>query len=226
MQTKARKVYEHNLSLAEILDMLVADAMVPTEEATKLKASSRMRMGELHPLVVVADQKWKSAQPPHKLMHLDMLTEWLAQKVGLPYFHIDPLKIDFAAVTNVMSNVYASRFKILPLEVTSREVVIATAEPYITDWENQLGQVLRRDIRRVIANPLDITQYIAEFYNLARSIKGAAKSSAGASGLSNLSNWSTWDAAASRSMPMTSILSASWTGYGSTPSNSVQATFT
>jgi general secretion pathway protein E len=48
-----------------------------------------------------------SAQP-RKLLHLEALTEWLAGKVGLPYLHIDPFKIDFASVTKVMSNAYAS----------------------------------------------------------------------------------------------------------------------
>jgi general secretion pathway protein E len=37
--------------------------------------------------------------PPRKLLHLEALTEWLAQRTGLPYLHIDPFKIDFAAVT-------------------------------------------------------------------------------------------------------------------------------
>src|SRR5665811_1606696 len=79
-----------------------------------------------HPLVVIADQKWKSLLPPNKLLHLELLTEWLAGKVGFGYFHIDPLKINFSAVTDVMSNAYAQRFKILPVEVNSKEAVIAT----------------------------------------------------------------------------------------------------
>ena len=39
-------------------------------------------------------QKWKSAKPPHKLMTLEWLVEWLAGKLKVPYLHIDPLKID------------------------------------------------------------------------------------------------------------------------------------
>ena len=38
-------------------------------------------------------------------------------KSGLPYFHVDPFKIDFAAVTEIMSSAYAERFKILPVDV-------------------------------------------------------------------------------------------------------------
>jgi general secretion pathway protein E len=45
--------------------------------------------------------------------------------------------------------------------------------------------MLKREIRRVIANPLDIERFQVEFYNLAKSIKGANKTTAGVSGLSN-----------------------------------------
>jgi general secretion pathway protein E len=33
-----------------------------------------------------------------------------------------------------MSSAYAARFGILPVQVTTREVVIATAEPFVREW--------------------------------------------------------------------------------------------
>jgi general secretion pathway protein E len=64
--------------------------------------------------------------------------------------------------------------------VTSNDVVIATCEPFVREWEPQLEQMLRKQIKRVVANPLDITSYIVEFYNLARSVKGATAQDKGA----------------------------------------------
>ena len=63
--------------------------------------------------------------------------------------------------------------------------MIATAEPYVRDWEPELARMIKREIQRVIANPLDIERYQVEFYNLAKSIKGAGQKNAGQSGLSN-----------------------------------------
>ncbi len=60
-------------------------------------------MGQDRSLIVIADQKWRSAKPPVRMLNLENLTEWLAGACGLDYLHIDPLKIDFAAVTDVMS---------------------------------------------------------------------------------------------------------------------------
>jgi general secretion pathway protein E len=169
------------LSLAEVLDWLAGDGLASAEAVEALKKERRYYRGNVHPLCVVAEQKWRKGAA---LLTLEYLAEWLARRVGLEYLHIDPLKIDFAAVTEVMSSAYATRFRILPVALNAREAVIATAEPNIREWEPELARIIKRDIRRVIANPLDIERYQVEFYNLARSIKGANKS-ASVSGLSN-----------------------------------------
>ena len=171
---------DRRLELSRVLADLAADGLVPKEAADQLASDRRFARTEVHPLVVIADQKWKDPRQPKKTLTIETLTQWLAEKSGLPYLHIDPFKIDFAAVTKVMSAAYAERFKILPVAVTTREATIATAEPYVSGWEESLKQVLRLDIKRVLANPVDIQGYIVEFYNLARSVKGATEKDKGA----------------------------------------------
>jgi general secretion pathway protein E len=174
---------QSRLTLPEVVDWLVEDKLVAAEPAAQLKKERRYYKGALHPLAIVAEQKWKSGTTP---LTLDALSEWLAKRVGLPYFHIDPLKIDFSAVTEVMSSAYATRFRILPVAVTAKEAVIATAEPNVREWEPEIERMSKRSIKRVIANPADIERYQVEFYNLAKSMKGAkATHAGGGSGLSN-----------------------------------------
>ena len=171
---------DRRLELAPLLADLVADGLVPKDAANQLVANRRFARGDTHPLAVIADQKWKDPRSPKKLLHLEALTQWLAEKAGLPYFHIDPFKIDFAAVTKTMSSAYAERYRILPVAINTREVTIAVCEPHVREWEDQIRQVTRLEIKRVIANPLDIQSYLVEFYNLARSIKGATAKDKGA----------------------------------------------
>ncbi|MGV8553811.1 type II/IV secretion system protein, partial [Pseudomonas aeruginosa] len=40
-------------------------------------------------------------------------------------------------------------------------------------WESNLVHVLKRPIKRVVANPADIQRYTVEFFRLARSVSGA-----------------------------------------------------
>ena len=168
------------LRLKDVLANLLAEGHIPKDEGNHLLAAHRSERADQHPLALVHGQKWRSLQPPHVTINMEFLTAWLAAKAGLEAYHIDPLKIDVAAVTEVMSQAYASRYRILPVEVTTNEVVIATAEPYVHDWEEIVQQVARRPIRRVIASPLDLNRYIAEFYSLALSVKQAVRAQEGA----------------------------------------------
>jgi general secretion pathway protein E len=168
-------VHEHRLTLAEVLSWLTDDGLVNAPDADQLLKESRLQRLVAHPLVVIADQQWKSTQEPHRPLNLEGLGEWLAGRVGLDYHHIDPLKVDFTAVTDVMSSAYATRFGILPIQVTTREIVVATTQPYLRDWEKEIRSIAKKEIRRVMANPVDVARYLVEFYNLARSVKKAAQ---------------------------------------------------
>jgi general secretion pathway protein E len=177
--------HERRLALSEVLEWMVGDGLVGRENAEALKAERNLHGGRTHPLVVIANQKWRQPDPPGRLLTLEALTEWLAGKIGLDYLHIDPLKIDFTGVAEVMSSAYAGRFSILPVQVTTREIVIATAEPFISEWVPELQHILRKEIRRVMANPEDISRYLIEFFNLAKSVKKAAAKGDVTSGLAS-----------------------------------------
>ncbi|MFJ1468766.1 GspE/PulE family protein [Massilia orientalis] len=169
------------LDLQAIFSWLLADGIVEksTVKPHFAQAQSLLKnaVGSMHPLTAVAQCKIVSAKAPHKLLTLDVLSEWCAGKVGLPFFRIDPLKIDFTKVADVMSASYAARFNILPVELGAGTLVVATADPFRTEWQDEIARLSRRRIELVIANPLDIAQYISQFFSLAKSIRDANKSS-------------------------------------------------
>ena len=156
---------------------MVADGIVAAADADKV-ARSRTHRFET-PLELIADQKWRAATGTKKPVTLDFLVEWLAGKLGVPYRHIDPLKIDLAAVTQTMSIAYAERYRILPVAVKSGVLTVATSEPFVRGWADELEQMIRMRIDLVFANPQDIRRYIGEFFTLARSMKKAQETSHG-----------------------------------------------
>jgi general secretion pathway protein E len=109
------------------------------------------------------------------LLDLETLTRWIAEKAALPYFHIDPLKVDFTRVVDVMSASYATTYSILPVAMTPTEVTIATSEPFLTGWDREIEQITKKSVLRVVANPLDVARYTTEFFKLAQQVRGAAK---------------------------------------------------
>lgn len=175
------KSAHHTLNMQQIFTWLMADGVILKENAkaefNNAQAILRNGPAAMHTLTALAQAKLHSAKKPHQQLTLDWLTEWTAHKVKLPFYRIDPLKIDFTRVSDVMSSTYATRFNILPVESTQDSVTIATTDPFNTEWQAEIAKITRKEIRLVLANPLDISQYIAQFFSLAKSIKDAKKSS-------------------------------------------------
>jgi general secretion pathway protein E len=165
------------LDLDSVLAALLHDGLINDADAPRVRADARSARGkiEAHPLALIANHKLTN---PHdgKPLSLEVLTHWLADRAQLPYLKIDPMKIDAAAVTQVISLAYAQRYRILPVAVGAGHVTIATCEPFDTRWLSDLGHILRREIQRVVVNPVDLNRYLAEFYGVQRSIQKAKDS--------------------------------------------------
>jgi general secretion pathway protein E len=127
-----------------------------------------------HPLVRLAGMGLTRADTG-AVLELEPLTEWLAQRVGLPYLRIDPLKVDVGRVAEVMSINYAERRKVLPVQVGLTDITIATCEPLDTDWVGEILGHTKKTVRLVVSSPLDLQRYRTEFYTLAKSVKDANK---------------------------------------------------
>lgn len=174
------------LQLPYLVQALVADGMMdPSVGERVLSVPGRSSL--IHPLALLAEMNLRAPTGGRELLDLERLTHWLAEKAGLPYQHIDPLRVDFARVVDVFSATYATSHSILPIAVTGAEVIVATCEPFHDDWRPEIERLARKGVKRVVANPLDIARYTVEFYKLAQSIKSANKTaSAGTSVVTNL----------------------------------------
>ncbi|GLQ88939.1 GspE/PulE family protein [Dyella flagellata] len=161
------------LALDDVLAALVVDGYLAADDAKQLRVGHHAGRSsvELNPLVIIANAKLINRREPGRPLSLEGLTEWLAGQAGLPYLKIDPMKINVAAVTQVVSHAYAQRHRILPVAVSSGEVTFATAEPFDHTWSKDLAQMLRRDVHRVVCSPIDINRYLQEFYGVQRSIQ-------------------------------------------------------
>jgi general secretion pathway protein E len=163
------------LDTALLIRQLVEDGVLDAAVAKRVRPNPP-RVGDKtqHVLNYLAAEQLPDASRAGRLLGMDRLLEWLSGHCGQLPQRIDPLKIDVPAVTAVMSFAFAQRHRILALAVTPQEVVIAGGEPFVSAWEKDLQQVVRRPIRRVIADPEAIDRFTVEFYSLAKSVRGAS----------------------------------------------------
>ena len=167
----------NKLTLAEFLRMLVSAGKIDKSQAETLYKDRKLDTSNLHPIIIVAEQKWGDLLT-EKTMTADSLSRWLATATSHEFFHIDPLKLDFSSASQMVSKAYAQRLKIMPISINGDEAVVATADPYQTDWVPELERMLGMKIQLVVANPLEINRYLPEVYNLASTINKAALSKA------------------------------------------------
>ena len=159
------------------------DGLITPEEAQRTVARCAQAESVQHPLVRLASVSMRRASDG-KALDIETLTQWLAQRSGLEYLRIDPLKVDVGKVSDIMSAAYAERHRVLPVQVTPTEVVVATAEPFLTDWVAEVERQSRRTVRRVVASPGEIQRYTVEFFALAKSVRAAQKAGGNAGGAS------------------------------------------
>ena len=139
MSALASPTQDRWLDLNDILRELVAQGRVAQEQAEQCMVLRRSSANaQLHPLEFLAAQQVDDLQRPGRKHDLEGLTVWLANFAGQPYLRIDPLKIDVAAVTPLMSYAFAQRHKILAVAVDSEAVTIASAQPFVHGWELSL----------------------------------------------------------------------------------------
>lgn len=186
MSVFATAAQDRLLDLGDLLRELVAQGRVGQEQAEQCLAIRRSAVrNQQHPLEFLAAQQVEDLKRPGRKLDLETLTQWLAEYAGQPYLRIDPLKIDVAAVTPLMSYAFAQRHGILAVALSPDEVTIASAQPFVQGWESNLVHVLKRPIKRVVANPADIQRYTVEFFRLARSVSGATSPDQKISGVGN-----------------------------------------
>jgi len=167
------------LDWRSLVQWLQLDGVISPQEAHRIITRCAQAESAQHPLVRLASVAVRRASDD-KPLDIELLTQWLAGRTGLVYLRIDPLKVDVSKVADTMSPAYAERHKILPVQVTTHEVVVATAEPFLTDWVDEVERQARRSVRRVLANPQDIHRYTVEFFALAKSVRAAAKAGSNA----------------------------------------------
>jgi len=182
-------IAEKLMDLRSCVDDLIADGRLSQQDANIITSKTRTReQSAMHPINYIASLKLTDQDPSASatgILNDAVLSEWLSHKSGLPLFHIDPLKINVSEVTEVMSFAFAQRHQIVCVGVNLNEIIVATAQPFLTGWEEQLSHTVNKTVKRVLANPADITRYTVEFYALARSVFGATGIAGKRSGATN-----------------------------------------
>ena len=178
---------ERKLTINEILSWLLDDKLISEIEMTAIEQFAvRWENRDKEITEIICEYQADNPSQLGKGFSNTKLNEWLANKFGLPLYHIDPLKIDASKVTSICAQPYAERFNILPVKVDNTSITIAVSEPFEREWELDLQQLHQKKFKRVYANAKDIKRYIGELYAFSKSVKNASNRQVDKGQLNNL----------------------------------------
>ena len=162
------------------LEQLQKDGRITERNKLLIQTTHRQREQlKWHPLQWIAHFYLVDLSHPQSTLTLNRLCQWIAEKANIPFYIIDPLKADVGALTNIMSQEFAVRNKILAVEIQPDKVLIATDQPFKTEWVANLEHTIApKKIQRVLLSPDQLQRYLVEYYQVSRAVNSSQKSSA------------------------------------------------
>ncbi|WP_396587912.1 GspE/PulE family protein [Bermanella sp. R86510] len=159
------------VSLPYLIKKLLEQGHITQQEVAEI--NQKGMNGKSHPAMAIASHQLLSVKDKHLVLTEEYLMQLVAHDAKLPVYNVDPLKIKASEVTSTMSFAFAKRHNLLPVAVSRDAVTVATADPFNTQWIDDIEHINRRQVELVVAKPSDIARYQIEFFSLAASVTGA-----------------------------------------------------
>lgn len=103
------------------------------------------------------------------------ITEAVAADLGIPFVLIDPLRLDYRLVTQLLAGPFAERHIVIPLALNDNVLTVAIANPYDTELLESLPRVTGHAIEVVISPKSDMLKILLEYHGFRKSVQVAEK---------------------------------------------------
>jgi general secretion pathway protein E len=119
-----------------------------------------------------------------------LLARLIAEDAHLPFFKIDPLKLDVEMIESKISRPFARKNKMVPVLVRDGKLVVAMVNPFAFDAVDLYRPMAKQDIEIVVSSETDVMGVINEQYGFRASVTKAERDlSRGSIDLGNLEQY-------------------------------------
>ena len=119
-----------------------------------------------------------------------LLARLIAEDAHLPYFKIDPIKLDVAMIETKMSRPFARRNRMVPVAVRDGKLVVAMVNPFHNEAIDSYRPLAKQELDLVVSSETDVMGVINEQYGFRASVTKAERDlTKGAIDLSNLEQY-------------------------------------
>jgi general secretion pathway protein E len=158
---------------------------VSTRTATKLRADE-----DVSPFKVLAGMNLTDASGSGTRIDDFLLARLIAEDAHLPFFKIDPLRLDVQMVESRISRPFARKHKMVPVAIRDGKLVVAVVNPFDTLAIESYRPMAKAELDLVVAAESDVMGVINEQYGFRASVTKAERDlSKGAIDLGNLEQY-------------------------------------
>ncbi len=176
-----------------LLEILSAEGLLNDEQIKLIKSRESLQRSKIlksktpgirHTIIdqsmvslidIIESLKLTSAKTNSKAITADIIMMTVAKHLNLSFLKIDPLKLNYEVVTQIISRPYAIRHLIVPIALSDRMLTIASADPFDNEAVDWIERVLGYKVEVVVTTKEDIIKIITEFYGFKSAITSANK---------------------------------------------------
>jgi general secretion pathway protein E len=103
----------------------------------------------------------------------EIIYQTLANHWKVPFYKLDPLKLDLQVVTSSISRSFAMKHLVLPVEVRDGVLKVASPQPCNLEILDDISSASKMQVRMVISPKSEIIKLINEFFGFKTSIAAA-----------------------------------------------------
>ncbi|MGD8833751.1 MAG: GspE/PulE family protein [Desulfobacteraceae bacterium] len=163
---RAKEILRHKAGLFKKLENLRSQRYkdTPAEELIH---------NPLNIVDIITSLNLKRLDKPELPLDEETIYQTLAHFWEVPYYKLDPLKLDLQVVTNSISRSFAMKHLVLPVEVSDGVLKVATPKPINLEILDDISSACKMRVQMVISPKSDIIKLINEFFGFKTSIAAA-----------------------------------------------------
>jgi general secretion pathway protein E len=129
---------------------------------------------------VIASLNLSRLDNPALPLDEETIYQALAREWRIPFYKLDPLKLDLNVVTNSITRSFAMRHLVLPVEISEGVLTVATPNPFNLEVVDDISSATKMRVQMVVSPKSDIIKLINEFFGFKTSIVAAQDQFGGA----------------------------------------------
>ncbi len=169
-----RLLYEKGIIAEE--DIRRIEVLYPTAEAKiKKEIKTEGEGGIPLPWEVIARMGFNNPKTGKKLTEEDIL-KIVAEKLGLEYEKIDPVKIDVNFSSKFVTRPFARKNNIIPVRMEDDTLIVATSNPFNLEAISTLSGTSKKKVKIILTPRKDIDKIVRDLFGFSSSVEKAKTS--------------------------------------------------